>query len=41
MYKLESERKQVIMETIESNYRIARRVYQQIYLDVSEFLQNF
>ena len=41
MYKLESERKQVTTETIESNYRIARRVYQQIYLDVSELFAEF
>ena len=41
MYKLEPERKPEIMETIESNYRIARRVYQQLYLDVSELFAEF
>ena len=41
MYKFEPERKPEIMETIESNYRIARRVYQQLYLDVSELFAEF
>ena len=29
------------MNTIESNYRIARRVYQQLHLDISELFADF
>lgn len=41
LYQLEAEKKPEIMETIESNYRIARRVYQQLYVDVSELFAKF
>ena len=29
------------METVESNYRVARRVYQQLDMDISELLAEF
>ena len=38
-YFIEIEKKKKkteIIETVESNYRVARKVYQQLYLDVSE-----
>ena len=30
-----------IMETVESNYRVARRVYQQLYIDIVELFAEF
>ena len=30
-----------IIETVKSNYRVARRVYQQLYFDVSELFADF
>ena len=33
---IETEKKPEIIETVESNYKIARRVYQQLYIDISE-----
>ena len=41
LYATDSERKPEIMSTIESNYRIARRVYQQLYLDSAERFADF
>ena len=35
LYKSDPERKPEIMSTIESNYRIARRVYQKLHIDIS------
>ena len=35
-YATNTEREPEIMSTIERNYRIARRVYQQLYLDTTE-----
>ena len=37
----EVEKKPEIIETIESNYRIARRVYQQLYIDISVLFADF
>ena len=34
--EIEKKKKKEIIETVESNYRVARKVYQQLYLDVSE-----
>ena len=39
IYKVE--KKPEIIETIESNYRIARRVYQQLYIDISVLFADF
>ena len=41
LYATDSERKPEIMSTIERNYRIARRVYQQLYLDTAERFADF
>lgn len=41
LYKTDPEKKPEIMNTIESNYRIARRVYQQLHLDISELFADF
>ena len=41
LYATDSERKPEIMSTIESNYRIARRVCQQLYLDSAERFADF
>ena len=41
LYATDSERKPEIMSTIEGNYRIARRVYQQLYLDSAELFADF
>ena len=41
LYTADSERKPEIMSTIEGNYRIARRVYQQLYLDSAELFADF
>ena len=35
LYQSDSERKPEIMSAIEGNYRIARRVYQQLHIDIS------
>ena len=40
-YATESERKPEILSTIERNYRIARRVYQQLHIDTSELFADF
>ena len=40
-YLIEIEKKTEIIETIESNYPIARRVYQQLYIDISELFVDF
>ena len=34
-------RKSEKMSTIKSNYRVARRVYQQLHLDISELFADF
>ena len=34
--EIEKKKKTEIILTVESNYRVARKVYQQLYLDVSE-----
>ena len=41
LYATDSKRKPGIMSTIEKNYRIARRVYQQLYLDTAEIFADF
>ena len=41
MYESNPEKKPEIMNTIESNYRIARRVYHQLHLDISELFADF
>ena len=41
MYESIPEKKPEIMNTIESNYRIARRVYQQLHQDISELFPDF
>ena len=41
LYATESERKPEILSTIEKNYRIERRVYQQLYLDTAELFADF
>ena len=41
MYKFSAEKKPEILETIEANYKMARRVYQQLHLDISELFANF
>ena len=40
-YKSDSERKPEVMSTIEGNYRIARRVYQQLHIDISRLFADF
>ena len=41
LYATDSERKPEVLSTIESNYRIARRVYQQLHLDTAERFADF
>ena len=41
LYSTDSERKPEIMSTIEGNYRIARRVYQQLHIDFAELFADF
>ena len=41
LYATDSKRKPEIMSIIEKNYRIARRVYQQLYLDTAEIFADF
>ena len=41
LYATNFERKPEIMSTIERNYRISRRVYQQLYLDTAELFAEF
>ena len=41
LYATDSERKPKIMSTIERNYRIARRVYQQLHIDTAELFADF
>ena len=41
LYATDSERKSEIMSTVGRNYRIARRVYQQLYLDTGELFADF
>ena len=41
LYNTDSERKPEIMSTIERNYRIARRVYQQLHIDTTELFAEF
>ena len=41
LYATDSERKPEIMSTIEGNYRIARRVHQQLHLDIAELFAEF
>ena len=40
-YKSDSERKPEVMSTTEGNYRIARGVYQQLYIDISGLFAAF
>ena len=40
-YLIEVEKKPETIETIESNYRIAKRVYQQLYIDISALFADF
>ena len=41
LHSTDSERKPEIMSTIEENYRIARRVYQQLHIDSAELFADF
>ena len=41
LYKTEPEKKPEIMSTIERNYRILRRVYQQLHIDTAEMFAEF
>ena len=41
LYETESEKNPEIMSTIEGNYRIARRVYQQLHIDTTELFAEF
>ena len=40
-YNIEIEKKPDIVETVESNYRVARRVYQHLWIDISELFAEF
>ena len=40
-YKIEVENKPEIIEIVEHNYRVARRVYQQLWVDISELFAEF
>ena len=40
-YEIDSENKPEILLTIERNYRIARRVYQQLHIDTSDLFADF
>ena len=40
-YNIKTEKKPEIIETVENNYKIARRVYQQLWLDISELFADF
>ena len=40
LYPTDSERKPEIISTIEGNYRIGRRVYQQLHLDTAELFAD-
>ena len=40
-YNIETEKKPEIIETVESNYRVTRRVYQQLYLDICWIYQVY
>ena len=41
MYDTHLEEKPEIMETLESNYEVARRVYQQLYYDIAELFYEY
>ena len=41
MYDTHPEEKPEIMETLESNYKVARRVYQQLYYDIAELFYEY
>ena len=41
LYETDSENKPEILLTIERNYRIARRVYQQLHNDTSDLFADF
>ena len=41
LYAIDSERKPEIVSTIQDNYRIARRIHQQLYLYSAELFANF
>ena len=38
---LRQKKKTEIIETVEHNYRVARRVYQQLWIDISELFAEF
>ena len=40
-YNIEVEKNPEVIEIVEHNYKIARRVYQQLWLDVSELFADF
>ena len=40
-YNIETDKKPEIIETIKSNDRVVRRVYQQLYMDISELFPEF
>ena len=41
MYDTHLEKNPEIMETLESNYKVARRVYQQLYYDIAELFYEY
>ena len=41
LYNTKTEKNPEIIETTESNYRVARRVYQRLYIDISELFGEF
>ena len=41
MYETHPEKNPEIMETLESNYKVARRVYQQLYYDIAELFYEY
>ena len=40
-YNIKTEKKPEITETVENNYKIARRLYQQLWIDISELFADF
>ena len=40
-YNIKTEKKPEIIETVENNYKIVRRVYQQLWLDISKLFADF
>ena len=40
-YEDPTEKKSEIIDVIETNYRVARRVYQDVYLNIADYFQDF